>query len=462
MRRCGFIAIAVLWVSVIFHPNIVRATVSVDSAINWAENQIGSNRNTECGQDHEWYLWCGRFVAHAYGLCTFGFDSAINGWDSPNGVFGSKHTDTDINSIPKGALVFFDPDPVHVPEGHVGLSIGNGQMIHAWTSGVEQSSIDSISNYLGWRWPYAWTYDDPILRITAKCAGDICWEPADQSCENANLWIDVSQSPFLQDSSVCNQIYGELQYISEATNPAKEIPEQHWWQSWWRALISVFGQAASASEIKNYTVIRDLEIPLESSVSVSVVSGNGTSVKDGTGYGYEINPTESPSSSSPDFIVNKLWLETNDGVEKYTYYKSETIQMKAQLKNIGSGSIGNDDKIETRFYLSEGYKEDDHSEWIRVGTDETRGDNLDPGETHTETEGINLWEYAEIEVGRAYNIVACPDRLEDDHNEGGAYAERHESNNCSTEAVFTVVAASPPKPINRATMEMYLKMMGVY
>jgi len=152
------------------------------------------------------------------------------------------------------------------------------------------------------------------------------------------------------------------------------------------------------------------------------------------------DPEEDPSPGLPDFVVTDLWLETPGGVEKYSYDKTDEIKMKAQFKNIGDDDVGSDDVIESRFYLSMGYKEDNHSDWIRVGTDETLGSNLDPGETHTETEGLKLWEYSEIEEGKTYNIVACIDRTADQNNGDGAYPEEHKSNNCSTEAVFTVLA----------------------
>ncbi|KKT87745.1 MAG: hypothetical protein UW87_C0025G0019, partial [Candidatus Moranbacteria bacterium GW2011_GWC2_45_10] len=64
--------------------------------------------------------------------------------------------------------------------------------------------------------------------------------------------------------------------------------------------------------------------------------------------------------------------------------------------------------------------------------------NLEPGETHTETEGIELW--LDVDGPGIYNIVACADRIADSGNQGGNIAEEHESNNCSTEAVFEVVA----------------------
>lgn len=41
---------------------------------------------------------------------------------------------------------------------------------------------------------------------------------------------------------------------------------------------------------------------------------------------------------------------------------------------------------ESRFYLSKGYKEDPHSEWIRIGKKESDGLNLDLGESHEKGE----------------------------------------------------------------------------
>ena len=148
--------------------------------------------------------------------------------------------------------------------------------------------------------------------------------------------------------------------------------------------------------------------------------------------------TGSPAANPPDFIVNRSWLETVGGVEQYVFAKTDEVKMKAQFKNIGTGEIANDAIIQARAYLSKGYKEDSHNEWVRVGTDEIRGDSLDVGETHTETEGLKLWERSDIKPGKTYNIVWCIDRIADQNNGIGAWPERYESNNCSTETVFTV------------------------
>lgn len=168
------------------------------------------------------------------------------------------------------------------------------------------------------------------------------------------------------------------------------------------------------------------------------VANNGVRVSDLNGSGITTNATDSTNPNKPDFIVNRNWLETVGGVEQYVFSKNDEIKMKGQFKNIGNGEIRNDETIHSRAYLSDGYKEDSHNEWIRVGTDETRGDSLDVGETHTETEGLKLWEYSEVQPGKTYNIVWCVDRTADQNNGSGDWIEEHESNNCSTEAVFTV------------------------
>ena len=160
------------------------------------------------------------------------------------------------------------------------------------------------------------------------------------------------------------------------------------------------------------------------------VSGNGNIIASFNGSGVGSASTEAPTPNLPNFIVNRNWLETVGGVEQYVYAKTDEIKMKAQFRNIGQGEIPNDAMIHSRAYLSKGLKEDAHNEWTRVGTDETRGDSLDVGETHTETEGLKLWEYSEIEPGKTYNIVWCIDRTADQNNGSGDWQEEHESDNC--------------------------------
>lgn len=168
------------------------------------------------------------------------------------------------------------------------------------------------------------------------------------------------------------------------------------------------------------------------------VANNGVTVAHLNGSGISTHETEAPTLGKPDFIVNSVHLTTTSGTEQYAYNIGDQMQMKAELKNTGDASIPHDKYVYTRFYLSNGYKEDSHNQWVRVGTDQTLGSHLDPSETHNEEEGLKLWEYPQIQPGKVYNIVVCTDRTADQNNGSGDWIEKHESNNCSTEAVFTV------------------------
>lgn len=181
MKRFMFTSALVLFLlySAIY-PHVIFAETSADSAISWAEGQIGSN---------EWVNLCFKFVRYAYGASFIpGVDQAKDAWNDASGVFGNKHISSDYSAIPRGALVFFNTGP----DGHVGLSIGNGQMIHAWITGVIKSDISSVDNYLGWRWPNKWegSENDPIP-INLRIIEDLGWYPANKTCVSASQWYRV-------------------------------------------------------------------------------------------------------------------------------------------------------------------------------------------------------------------------------------------------------------------------------
>ena len=158
-------------------------------------------------------------------------------------------------------------------------------------------------------------------------------------------------------------------------------------------------------------------------------------------------PTESEELDLPDFIMDSLVLKDSSGTERYLFSQTETIEMHSYSKNIGDADWAafpgqsEADDIDVRFYLSSGYKEDDHDDWIRVGSvQEISKGNLDVGDTKHEYTSFSL---ATANNGSplapgVYNIVACVDRNQDEDNEDGEVPEKHKSNNCSTEAVFTV------------------------
>lgn len=137
----------------------IQAQTSVDDAVDWAGGQLGSNSDLGCQYNPggKWAYWCMHFVGHAYNEVPSGFYDAYAGWVDNGSTFGLRKTYNDTNAIPRGALVFFD---TAVSEEHVGLYIGNGKVIHAWTSGVVEDNINLIDGrYLGWRWPDDWTGD---------------------------------------------------------------------------------------------------------------------------------------------------------------------------------------------------------------------------------------------------------------------------------------------------------------
>lgn len=169
-----------------------------------------------------------------------------------------------------------------------------------------------------------------------------------------------------------------------------------------------------------------------------------TAVTVGVGPGTTTPATDTATSDPPDFIVNWTKLYTPWNTETYRFGISESFDTKAQSENIGDGPCLTDDKtqeITGHFYLSKGYKEDVHSgdgAWRRIDTTTTHCSNLLPGATHTETKNTVIRQW--ITEPGIYNIVYCIDHPFDDHNFPGDHREKHESNNCSTEAVFEVVA----------------------
>lgn len=163
----------------------------------------------------------------------------------------------------------------------------------------------------------------------------------------------------------------------------------------------------------------------------------------GFGYAY-LDMAEQEVQQTPDFVVKKVWLQTPWGSEVYRVGLGESFDTKAQSTNIGDGPCLPTDPVQTipgHFYLSKGYKEDAHSgdgAWRRIDSTTTQCDNLKPGDTNTETKNTKISDW--ITTPGIYNIVYCIDHPLDDHNNGGEHLEKHESNNCSTEAVFEVTA----------------------
>ncbi len=156
----------------------------------------------------------------------------------------------------------------------------------------------------------------------------------------------------------------------------------------------------------------------------------------GVGPGIGTEATDPPTVHPPDFVTESVKLSTPWGTEAYKNGLAETISIRADFKNIGKGDAPGSTQIKVHFYLSRGYKEDSHSDWIRVGEEIIQSDNLRAGQEKTEFETVVIAQ--EIPGPGIWNFVACIDHPRNENNNGGDVAEEHESNNCSTEAVFEV------------------------
>lgn len=165
----------------------------------------------------------------------------------------------------------------------------------------------------------------------------------------------------------------------------------------------------------------------------------------GGGPGLETIPTDSATPSLPDFITQKVTLSTPWNQEVYAYGYNETVIIDSYIKNIGEANwAGDRDDMYVKAYLSNGYREDSHSEWRNVGTGQILRGNIDVGTTKHEAFTVNL---ATINNGGPlqpgiYNFVVCADRKYDSDNGDGEVPEMHKSNNCSTEAVFEIKETS--------------------
>lgn len=107
-------------------------------AIDWALAQSGRT---------DYYWWCLRFVANAFGAQFAGFDSPV----AMMAVRGANRGEP-----PVGSLVLYGAVSGN-PYGHVGIYLGNNKMINALQT-VRISPLSYIPNYRGWlpapsNWP---------------------------------------------------------------------------------------------------------------------------------------------------------------------------------------------------------------------------------------------------------------------------------------------------------------------
>ncbi|RWX44920.1 hypothetical protein H206_01225 [Candidatus Electrothrix aarhusensis] len=150
-------------------------------------------------------------------------------------------------------------------------------------------------------------------------------------------------------------------------------------------------------------------------------------------YGTEIIDNTSVPECLPDFVAKRAWItKSENGEDKYVFEVGDTPWINVKVKN--EGCAGSPQDISVWYLLSKGEKEDNHHDWEKIGTDTIRDYELSVGQDKWEKEEFTVPD----EPGK-YNIVACADRIALYDNGHGDVYEEHKSNDCSTEAVFTVL-----------------------
>lgn len=107
----------------------------VDGAISWGSSQMGS-------MAYDGY--CQKFVNHCF---------MNGGWGGVS--FASARlcgdaliTNTSVSNVPRGAVVFFDSTDHNY--GHIGISLGDGTMLHAGHKGVEVTGFTDAAYLKSW------------------------------------------------------------------------------------------------------------------------------------------------------------------------------------------------------------------------------------------------------------------------------------------------------------------------
>jgi len=143
--------------------------IYVENAIRWAHEKIGSN---------DYLFKCLAFVEDAYeeSNCV-----EIFGGDSAKESAVQYEAYKNIGFPPIGAFVFYDASGTISGEcknfGHVGIHIGNGDIVHAWDKVRVDNYMDveNLSAAPGWTKPkyLGWSPVDRIFKGYIKKTGKI-------------------------------------------------------------------------------------------------------------------------------------------------------------------------------------------------------------------------------------------------------------------------------------------------
>ncbi|MFZ3169195.1 MAG: hypothetical protein WA130_16400 [Candidatus Methanoperedens sp.] len=173
----------------------------IEQSITWAESMIGSTK---------YPILCLAFVEDAY---KFGAKSnPTRLWGNAKKAAVGLNAKNNIGLPPRGSFVFFEWTSNDCLDcGHVGLSLGDGNIIHAFgRSPVKKSEYSKIGlTYIGWAYPPV----TPPLTIKPSwefnTAGNLeGWDPhniegAGYSVENGVFFIDPAESdPWIEKNGL--------------------------------------------------------------------------------------------------------------------------------------------------------------------------------------------------------------------------------------------------------------------
>jgi len=129
----------------------------IDDAIAWALDWADGPPYPPGGPhaDEMYIGWCLAFVQDAY---QYGANAKIQRYEYAKQAADALGAENNKGIPPRGAFVFYNwygtIDGEYRNWGHVGLSLGDGQMVHAWTTGPVVAAYDTIGlDYIGWAWP---------------------------------------------------------------------------------------------------------------------------------------------------------------------------------------------------------------------------------------------------------------------------------------------------------------------
>ena len=166
-----------------------NAGTQIEAAISWATSKA---RATE-----DWAILCLGFVAKAFTGSTY------TGWGCPEegvdyscpmgGVEkltaeGKFYAASNCWNPPRGALLFFSGQGIcegidMATHGHIGIYLGNGEVVHAYGSARTQDiqdviQLDYIDSYIGWAYP--------LSEWFASTAGLVAYYRFDNTCEDSS------------------------------------------------------------------------------------------------------------------------------------------------------------------------------------------------------------------------------------------------------------------------------------